>query len=134
VNTLTQASFPNLAQPRNLGRSTYNEVVTRFRLWAAVTTLAAALGAAIWLYTYRVRDAVISSGYIIDAGGRPFHPTELVSVQPWWSVYAAVAVALVGGIASLLILPEARDWSRALRRRTQGRARAHRRPSLRRHS
>jgi len=59
--------------------------------------LGATLAAAVWLYTYRVWDVV----EYIDPLGRHFHPTERVRVQPGWSVYATVALILIGAGVSL---------------------------------
>jgi hypothetical protein len=35
-----------------------------------------------------------------------FHPTGRDRVQPWWSVYAAVALILIGAAVVVSLLPE----------------------------
>jgi hypothetical protein len=61
------------------------------------------VGAA-WLYTYRVAATV----EYIDRYGNRFHPSEHVTVQPWWSVYATVALIFAGAGVSLWLLPSRR--------------------------
>lgn len=41
----------------------------------------------------------------IDRNGHRFHPTEAVSTQPWWSVYATVGLIFVGTGVVLWLLP-----------------------------
>ena len=81
--------------------------MSRRRVHAAVTVLAATFAAAVWLVTYRVWDVI---QYIEYIGGKPhyFHPSERVRVQPWWSVPATVAVLLAGSSISLWLLPGSR--------------------------
>ena len=74
------------------------------RIYSAGVVLGAALAAAVWLYTYRVWTV---SEYI-DRTGRQFHPPERVRMQPWWSVPATVALAVIGAGISLWLLPEHR--------------------------
>jgi hypothetical protein len=73
----------------------------------AWVVVAATLAGAAWLYTYRVWNVI---GYV-EYGGQGryhFHPTGRARFQPWWSVYAAVAVML-GGVAMVMwLLPEQR--------------------------
>jgi hypothetical protein len=71
------------------------------------------LATAVWLYTYRVWDV---REYIDYIGGKRHHfrPSERVRIQPWWSVYASVAVALIGAGVSLWLLPEGRRTIRRL--------------------
>jgi hypothetical protein len=64
--------------------------------------LAATLAGAVWLYTYREWSLV----EYIDLSGRHFHPSERVRVQPWWSVYAAVALMFIGAAIVVWLLPE----------------------------
>jgi hypothetical protein len=73
-------------------------------VYCAGAILGATLAAAVWLYTYRVWDVV----EYIDRKGHRFHPSERVSVQPWWSVYATVGLLAIGAGASLWLLPERR--------------------------
>jgi hypothetical protein len=65
--------------------------------------LGAALVGAVWLYTYRERERIET----FDSRGELVAATH-VSAQPWWSVYAAVALTLAGTALSLCLLPEAR--------------------------
>jgi hypothetical protein len=67
--------------------------------------LAATLAGAAWLYTYRVWNIF---GYVEYSGQNRyrFHPTERVRVQPWWSVYAAVAFMSIGAATVVWLLPE----------------------------
>ena len=76
--------------------------------------LAATLAGAVWLYTYRVWNLF---GYVEYSGQAryQFHPTGRVRVQPWWSVYAAVALLLIGAATVVWLLPE-RKRKRLLRR------------------
>ena len=73
----------------------------------AWVVLAATLVGAAWLYTYRVWSVV---EYIQYSRFGPtkyhFHPSERVRVQPWWSVYAAVAMMFVGAALVMWLLPE----------------------------
>ena len=73
-----------------------------YRDFYAWIVLLATLIGAVWLYTYRVWSLV----EYIDATGRHFHPNERVRVQPWWSVYAAVALMSIGAAAVTWLLPE----------------------------
>jgi hypothetical protein len=79
------------------------------RVYIAGVVLGAALAAAFWLYTYDTWHLVEYIGH----DGRQFHPSERVREQPWWRVPTTVAVALIGGVASVWLLPERR---RILRR------------------
>jgi membrane protein YdbS with pleckstrin-like domain len=82
--------------------SFYNsEVVKVSRRVSRWIVVAATLAAAVWLYTYRVAATV----EYIDRYGNRFHPSEHVRVQPWWSVYATVALIFVGAGVSLWFLP-----------------------------
>jgi hypothetical protein len=63
--------------------------------------LAATLAGAVWLYTYRVWSVV----EYIGRDGRHFHASERVRVQPWWSVYAAVALMFIGAATAMWLLP-----------------------------
>lgn len=62
---------------------------------------------AVWLYTYRVPADFT---YVEYLGGHPhrYHSTETVMVQPWWGIYATIAVALAGGAILTLLLPRQR--------------------------
>jgi len=73
-------------------------------LWSVV---AATLAGAIWLYTYRVPMTIEFVGHI---GQFRYHflPTEHLREQPWWSVYATVALLLIGGAAIVWLLPDRR--------------------------
>jgi hypothetical protein len=86
--------------------SFYNsEVVTVSRGVYRWIVVAATLVGAVWLYTYRVAATV----EYIDRYGNRFHPSEHVKVQPWWSVYATVALIFVGAGVSLWLLPSRRQ-------------------------
>ena len=74
------------------------------RVYSASVVFAAALAAAVWVYTYRVSNLV----EYIDPLGRRFHASERVRTQPWWSVPATVALTLTGAGVSLWLLPERR--------------------------
>ena len=69
--------------------------------------LAATLVGAVWLCTYRVWSVV---EYIQYSRFGPtkyhFHPSDRVRMQPWWSVYAAVALMLIGAAVVVWLLPE----------------------------
>jgi hypothetical protein len=69
--------------------------------------LGATLVGAVWLYTYRVWSVV---EYIQYSRFGPtkyhFHRSDRVRMQPWWSVYAAVALMLIGAAVVVWLLPE----------------------------
>jgi membrane protein YdbS with pleckstrin-like domain len=65
--------------------------------------LGATLVAAAWLYTYRAWHTI----EVFDQRGQVEASTR-VSAQPWWSVYAALALILAGAGVSLWLLPEGR--------------------------
>jgi len=73
--------------------------------------LAATLAGSAWLYLYRVR----SVARFIDARGYVYHAPYTMSVQPWWSPFAAVLLLAVGdgscdlGNAGSLASPESPD-------------------------
>ena len=67
--------------------------------------VAVTLVGAVWLYTYRVAATV----EYIDRYGNRFHPSEHVRIQPWWSVYATVALIFVGAGVSLWLVPNRRQ-------------------------
>jgi hypothetical protein len=68
--------------------------------------VAATLAAAAWLYTYRVWNVIGYVEYSTLQSRYHFHPTGRARVQPWWSVYAAVALMFVGAAAVVRLLPE----------------------------
>src|SRR2546430_17670554 len=82
---------------------------TRRVYWPGVV-LGVTLAASVWLLTYRVWDVV----EYIDRYGNHFHPSERVSVQPWWGVPATVAVLSGGTGVSLRLLPGKRGPVRRL--------------------
>jgi cytochrome bd-type quinol oxidase subunit 2 len=65
--------------------------------------LTATLAGAVWLYTYRGWEIIEHT----DPTGRShLLPSERVRMQPWWSVYAAVALMLIGAAVIVWLLPE----------------------------
>ncbi len=79
--------------------------------------IGATLTGAIWLYTYHVRVKV---EYIEYIGGirHNFHPSEQITEQPWWSVYATVILMVIGGTLAACLLDRKRlHW---IRRRLPG--------------
>src|SRR5215210_3914515 len=82
------------------------------RVLAAWFTVVGTLAGAGWLLTYRVPGTI---EYIEYIGGRRhrFHPTEEVMQQPWWSVYATVALVAVAAVVMAWLLPQ---WRSALGR------------------
>jgi len=74
---------------------------------AGVAVGASASGA-VWLYTYRAHDVI----RFIDTNGVEYNDPRHVSVQPWWGVYAALALLAVGLTAAVRLFP-----SRTIRRR-----------------
>jgi Glu/Leu/Phe/Val dehydrogenase, dimerisation domain len=83
--------------------------VRRSRSIAAAIILAATLAGSTWLYLYRVR----SVARFIDERGYTYHAPYTMSVQPWWSVFAAVLLLAVGTAAVIWVMP---DRSRILGR------------------
>ena len=66
---------------------------------AGVAVGASASGA-VWLYTYRAHDVI----RFIDTNGVEYNDPRHVSVQPWWGVYAALALLAVGLAAAVRLL------------------------------
>jgi uncharacterized sodium:solute symporter family permease YidK len=60
-----------------------------------------AIAGAVWLYTYRAHELV----RFVDANGVEYHDPRSVSVQAWWSVYAALALLVVAAVAAVRLLP-----------------------------
>jgi hypothetical protein len=83
--------------------------VRRTRNIAAAILLAATLAGTSWLYLYRVRSVAT----FIDQRGYTYHPSNTMSVQPWWSVFAAVLLLAVGTAVVISVMP---DRSRVLDR------------------
>ena len=77
------------------------------RVYLAGVVLGATMVAAVWLYSYRTWQTV----EVFDQRGQVVASTR-VSAQPWWSVYATLALALAGAGVSLSLLPEGRGWIR----------------------
>jgi hypothetical protein len=74
--------------------------------------LAATLAGALWLYTYRGWEIIEHTD---PTGRHHLLPSERVRLQPWWSVYAAVALMLIGAVIVVWLLPE-RKRKRLIRR------------------
>jgi len=70
--------------------------------------VAATLAGAAWLYTYRVWNVIGYVEYSSQENRYHFHPTGRARFQPWWSVYAAVALLLIGAAVVVWLLPEQR--------------------------
>jgi hypothetical protein len=66
----------------------------------AGVVVGASVSGAVWLYTYRDHDVI----RFIDAKGAEYNDPRHVSVQPWWGVYAALALLAVG-LAAFRLLP-----------------------------
>jgi len=75
------------------------------RVYCAGVVLGATLAAAVWLYTYRGWEIIEHTD---PTGRHQLLPSERVRLQPWWSVYATVALIFVGAGVSLWLLPERR--------------------------
>jgi hypothetical protein len=73
-------------------------------VYCAGVVLGATLVAAVWLYTYRVWESFIT----FDPQGRSIVAATRVRFQPWWSLYGAIALTLIGAGISLWLLPEGR--------------------------
>jgi hypothetical protein len=71
------------------------------RTFAAGGVTGVALAGAVWLYTYRAHELV----RFVDANGVEYHDSRSVSVQAWWSVYAALALLVVAAVAAIGLLP-----------------------------
>jgi hypothetical protein len=72
------------------------------RAFLAGVVVGASVCGAVWLYTYRAHDVI----RFIDANGVEYNDTRHVSVQPWWGVYAALAVLAVAVAAAVRLLPD----------------------------
>jgi hypothetical protein len=74
------------------------------RVYFAGVVLGTTIVAAAWLYTYRAWQTI----EVFDARDQVVASTR-VSAQPWWSVYAALALTLAGIGVSLWLLPAGRS-------------------------
>ena len=86
--------------------------MSRARFYGALVVFAATLFGSAWVYGYSSSESL----QYIDRNGHRFHPTETVSTQPWWSVYATVALIFAGLGLVLWLLPGSRraiDWMSA---------------------
>jgi hypothetical protein len=72
---------------------------TRTFLAGGVAGMATA--GAVWLYTYRAHELV----RFVDANGVEYHDARSVSVQAWWSVYAALVLLVAAAVAAVRLLP-----------------------------
>lgn len=86
-----------------VGRATMRRVRNP-NVYSALLVVAATVLGATWLYGYRSSEAL----EYIDRSGHRFHPTETISTQPWWSVYATVGLIVVGVGVVLVLLPGCR--------------------------
>jgi hypothetical protein len=73
------------------------------RAYLAGVVLGATLVAAAWLYTYETWQTI----EVFDRFGQVAASTRVRS-QPWWSVYATLALAVAGAGFSVWLLPEGR--------------------------
>jgi hypothetical protein len=78
------------------------------RIVSATAALAATLGGALWLYTYRIWTVV----EYIDPTGQHFHASERVRESPWWSAPASVVLMFLGSAVVLWLLPGQRTLIR----------------------
>jgi hypothetical protein len=67
----------------------------------AGVVVGASVSGAVWLYTYRAHDLI----RFIDANGVEYNDPRHVSVQPWWGVYAALALLAVAIATAVRLLP-----------------------------
>jgi uncharacterized sodium:solute symporter family permease YidK len=79
----------------------YGSAVRTARTFLAGSVVGIAIVGAVWLYTYRAHELV----RFVDANGIEYHDPRSVSVQAWWSVYAALALLVVAAIAVVRLLP-----------------------------
>lgn len=70
----------------------------------AGVVLGATLIGAMWLYTYRTWQTI----EVFDLRGEVLASTRVMS-QPWWGMFAAVALALAGVGLSVWLLPDGRQ-------------------------
>ena len=71
------------------------------RAFLAGAVVGISASGAVWLYTYRAHDLI----RFIDTNGVEYNDPRRVSVQPWWGVYAALALLAVGLAAAVSLLP-----------------------------
>ena len=74
------------------------------RVFCAGIAVGACTVGAIWLFTYEESRVV----RFIDLNGNEFHAARIVHVQPWWSVFGAFALLLLGAAMAIALLPEVR--------------------------
>jgi uncharacterized sodium:solute symporter family permease YidK len=75
--------------------------VQQARTFLAGAVVGVSVAGAVWLYTYRSHDVV----RFVDANGAEYHDPRGVSVQAWWSVYAAVALLVIALATAVRLLP-----------------------------
>jgi hypothetical protein len=85
----------------------------------AGVVVGASVCGAVWLYTYRNHDVI----RFIDTNGVEYNDPRHVSVQPWWGVYAALALIAVAIATTVRLLPDdlpqLKRFRRVLSSRTQ---------------
>jgi hypothetical protein len=72
------------------------------RVFCAGVAVGVSAVGAIWLFTYQESSVF----RFIDVNGNEFHAARIVHVQPWWSVFGAFALLLLGVAAAIALLPE----------------------------
>jgi hypothetical protein len=85
----------------------------RYRRIAAAVVFADSLAVSGWLYLYRVPSVAT----FVDRRGYVFRQPYVVSVQPWWSVFAAVLALALGTLAAISLLQRQRTGTSARRAR-----------------
>jgi hypothetical protein len=68
----------------------------------AGVVVGASVCGAVWLYTYRAHDVI----RFIDTNGVEYNDPRHVSVQPWWGVYAALALIVVAVAMAVRLVPD----------------------------
>jgi hypothetical protein len=92
---------PTSASPLPRSSESYDPPMRLGARWiTAVVLLGVTLAGTAWLYLCRVPSAAT----FIDRRGYVFHPPYATTVQPWWSVFAAVLVFVTGAAASVWII------------------------------
>jgi hypothetical protein len=73
----------------------------------------ASVAGAVWLYTYQAHDVI----RFIDKNGVEYNDPRPVSVQPWWGIYAALAVLAIAVAVAIRLAPNGVPTMNRLRHR-----------------
>ena len=103
VFVLMNASSRSACLIRSGSVSYTSRDVKAARVFAAGSTIGAAITGAVWIASYRKPRIAIDVTY-----GDRYFPCKLFWSRPWWTPFAGGALLLVGAALSLWLLPAGR--------------------------